>query len=138
MSTDEELLTKLKAFTTQLYSIQKQVINNLNISSSEYKVLSMLSFHEELSQSALSDLCYMDKPATSRIIRKMNTSNLINKKKKVGNKKIVYISLSDKGKLLANKILNEYQEARKKQFENLNESDKLSLIKLIDKVLIEN
>ena len=136
MSIDAELVAKIKEFASKLYLMQKQVINSLDISSSEYKVLSVLTLNEELTQTTLSEVCYMDKPATSRIIRKMQSASLINKKKKSGNKKVVYISLTEKGKNIANQILEKHAELKTNQFFNINEEDKITLIKLIDKLLV--
>ena len=136
MSIDEELFSKIKELTLKLHIIQKQVINEIDISPSEYKVLSILALNGELTQTTLSEVCYMDKPATSRIIRKMNSASLINKKKKAGNKKVVYISLTEKGKLLANEIKKKNSTFKENKFKALNDTDKQTLLNLIDKILV--
>ena len=93
MSIDEELVIKIKEVTLKLHNMQKHIMCEIDLNPSEYKVLSVLALNGEMSQTALSEVCYMDKPATSRIIRKMHSASLINKTKKPGNKKIKYISL---------------------------------------------
>lgn len=136
MSIDEELVIKIKEVTLKLHNMQKHIMCEIDLNPSEYKVLSVLALNGEMSQTALSEVCYMDKPATSRIIRKMHSASLINKTKKPGNKKIKYISLSSKGKEIAKQITEKHKDFKNTTFDNLNNDDKTILLNLINKILI--
>ena len=79
----------------------------------------------------------MDRPAISRLVNKMTEEDLVSRNFKQGNKKNLYVELTQKGKALAEKIKLKMEELKKKFFAELKQEDKKNLSKLLDKTLIE-
>lgn len=63
----------------------------------------------------------------------MHGAGLIEKTRKEGNKKSVYIRLSEKGKKLAEKIKAKTNELKDKYFSRLEDKEKVTFLKILTK-----
>ena len=134
---DDEILSKFKEIAKRLFLMHKELLSSINIKRSYYTILTVLNINNNLTQSTLGEVCGMDKPAVSRLVNKMNDENLIEKNYKEGNKKNIYISLSQKGKDVFCKLSQRLDEIRQKYFACLNTKEKQSLLTLLNKTLIK-
>lgn len=132
---DDEIFDKLKIITRRLYNMGQEIEQSLNIGHSECKILSAFFIEDKLSQTAISDICDLDKPATSRLVRKLEEKNLIIKCQDVNDKRITYISLSEEGEKLSKQILNKMCEFRYKYFNTLSEEDKRLKLEILNKFI---
>ncbi|MBQ3213998.1 MAG: MarR family transcriptional regulator [Clostridia bacterium] len=121
---DFTIFDKFKDIANRLSLIQKEVAEKLKLNWGYLKVLTALANQEGLSQTKLSFSCGLDKPATSRLIIKMTSDNLIKKYYKDNNKKTTCLFLTEAGKKLAEKISQIKQKLQKKYFNVLNNKDK--------------
>ncbi len=134
---DNKIFEKFMDIAKRLLLIQEETIKQLDLTYGYYKVLSFLLVGKSLNQTCLSEVCGIDKPATSRLINKMYENNLITKELKNNNKKNIYISLTDEGKLKAEEIKNIITKAREKYFKPLSQDDKQMFLELLNKSLKE-
>ena len=132
---DNLIFEKFKEISKRLFLLQKEVITLLKINSSEYKIISTLSLHGDLTQTTLGEACGIDKPATSRLLLKLHLQGLVSKNYKDGNRKAVYINLTEKGKLKAKKISDKIHDLKANYFKELNEEDTSIFVSLLDKAL---
>lgn len=134
---DNVVFEKFKEIASRLVMLKKEVIASLKINKTYHKILSILSIQNGLTQSCLGEVCDMDRPAISRLVNKMTEEDLVSRNFKQGNKKNLYVELTQKGKALAEKIKLKMEELKKKFFAELKQEDKKNLSKLLDKTLIE-
>lgn len=121
---DCKIFDKFKDIANRISLIQKEVAEKLKLNWGYLKVLTALANQEGLSQTKLSTSCGLDKPATSRLIIKMTSDNLIKKYYKDNNKKTTCLFLTEAGKKLSEKISEIKQKVQKKYFNALNSKDK--------------
>jgi len=129
------IFEKFKEISKRIFLMQKEAITSLKINSSEYKIITALAFHGELTQTILGEACGLDKPATSRILFKLHLQGFVTKTNKDGNKKNVYINLTDKGKIKAKVISDKLCEIKLNYFNKLNDSDTSLFLKLVENIL---
>jgi len=129
------ILDKFKEISKRFFLMQKEIVTTLKINKSEYKVLTFLALHNEMTQTILGEACGFDKPATSRIVLKLLLQGYILKTYKKGNKKNIYISLSEKGKEKAKLIGDELCKIREKYFKELSQKETNIFLSLLDKSL---
>lgn len=134
---DNVVFEKFKEIASRLVMLKKEVIASLKINKTYHKILSILSIQNGLTQSCLGEVCDMDRPAISRLVNKMTEEDLVSRNFKQGNKKNLYVELTQKGKALAEELKLKMEELKKKFFAELKQEDKKNLSKLLDKTLIE-
>lgn len=134
---DDEIFEKLKIVTRRLYAMWQDVEVELDISHSECKIFNAFFINEKLSQTEISDLCDLDKPATSRLIKKMEEKGLIIRNHDNNDKRVTYITLSENGKFLSKQILDKLEKVRYKYFNKLSEEDKKVKLDIINKFIGE-
>lgn len=132
---DNEILKSFKEIAKRLILLNKQILSSLKIKLSYYKVLSVLSIKDNISQTVLGDICTIDKPATSRLVNNMKKENLITKSFLDNNKKNVYISATPKGKQLITIANKKLDEIKNNYFCDLQDNDKKTLLNLLNKTL---
>ena len=115
---DIKLFEKFKEIARKLKEIQKEVIAKFNLSWGYYKILSSLFVKDNLTQTKLSTICDIDKPATSRLVNKMTEDGFITKQYKDENKKNIYLSLTTLGKKIAGEVKNCILKVQQKYFKN--------------------
>ena len=132
---DDEIFDKLKVITRRLFCMGQEIEESLHINKSECKILSAFFIKDKLSQTAISNICDLDKPATSRLIRKIEEKNLIVKSYDESDKRVTYITLSEDGEILSKKILTKMEELRYKYFNKLSEDDKRLKLEILNKFI---
>ena len=135
-SIDDKLFNKFKEIAKNLYLLQKDLLNEIDLSNSFCKIISVLSTQKELTQTALSCICGFDKPATSRLIEKMQKEDFLIKFFKENNKKNTYLKLTEKGLNKAKQIKNTLNNLKQKYFNPLSEKDKELCYEILDRSII--
>ena len=116
--------------------MQKEIAQKLNIKRNYYKVLLKLGIEKKpINQTNLGEICSIDKPATSRLVNEMEQEGFIERGAKDGNKKEIFISISNKGREILNKITKLTKELKTKYFSDLGDDEKEQLIVLFEKNL---
>ena len=125
----------LKNLAKRLINLQRAIANLLKIKYNELKIFQSLSVGVEMPQFKIGEVCGIDKAATSRILEKMEANGYISKIFKQGNKKTVYISLTEKGEHFNKIIQQSLVDLIPKFFNKLSEKDEHQFLKLIKKML---
>ena len=134
---ENSIFEKFKEISKRIFLLQKELIASLKINSGEYKVIAALSIHEDLTQTTLGEACGIDKPTMSRLLFKLHLQGLISKSYKDGNRKNVYINLTEKGKEKAKGISDNICKIKFNYFNELNDTDNALFLKLVDKILFK-
>lgn len=136
MTIEDKIFNKFKEIAKNLYLLHKELTDKIKISNSYCKVISVLFSQKELTQTTLSNICGFDKPATSRLIEKMQKEDLLTKTFKENNKKNTYLSLTEKGKKIAEEIKKKLDELKNKYFKPLSQQDKKLCFEILDRAVI--
>lgn len=136
MNLDDKILELLKDTANRFFCLQKEIAQKLNIKRNYYKVLLKLGIEKKpINQTNLGEICGIDKPATSRLVNEMEQEGFIERGAKDGNKKEIFISISNKGREILNKITELTKELKTKYFSDLDDDEKEQLIVLFEKNL---
>ena len=136
MNLDDKILELLKETANRFFCLQKEIAQKLNIKRNYYKVLLKLGIEKKpINQTNLGEICGIDKPATSRLVGEMEQEGFIERGAKDGNKKEIFISISNKGREILNKITKLTKELKAKYFSDLDDDEKEQLIVLFEKNL---
>lgn len=136
MNLDDKILELLKETANRFFGLQKEIAQKLNIKRNYYKVLLKLGIEKKpINQTNLGEICGIDKPATSRLVNEMEQEGFIERGAKDGNKKEIFISISNKGREILNKITKLTKELKAKYFSDLDDDEKEQLIVLFEKNL---
>ena len=135
VKTDDKILNLLKDASRRLIALQKEVLSEMKIKLSHYKVLTVLALSGEIMQTELSEICGIDKPATSRLVGEMSREDFVKTTMKEDNKKSIYVSLTFLGKQIAQSIKEKICAIEHKYFKKLNEAKKEKLYELLTEVL---
>ena len=136
MNLDDKILELLKETANRFFNLQKEIAQKLNIKRNYYKVLLKLGIEKKpINQTNLGEICSIDKPATSRLVGEMEQEGFIERGAKDGNKKEIFISISNKGREILNKITKLTKELKTKYFSDLGDDEKEQLIVLFEKNL---
>jgi len=79
--------------------------SNIKITPREFVILNRLHQHEQLNQTELALMTFKDKPATTRMLDKLEDLGYVQRKAKQGDRRAFNISLTHKGKQVRNKIV---------------------------------
>ena len=138
MNLDDKILDLLKEIANRFFYLQKDIAQTLNIKKNFYKILLKLGIEKKpVNQTQLGEICGIDKPATSRLVSEMEQEGLIEKGFKEGNKKEIYISISENGKKILAQITKLTKELKTKYFNDLSDDEKKQLIYLFEKNLLK-
>ena len=131
----EKFFSRLKEIADRLERLHKELANKLKMSCCELGIFRLLCRKEELSATKISEMCKIDKPATSRTLNKLTNDGLIDKTFKNNNKKTQYITLTSKGVELKTYILNQISTLSEKYFNKLSQQETTTLLNILDKVV---
>ncbi len=136
---DKEFVRKsFNKFLKMYFNSCKEIYQELDygelLTGRQFAYLRMIDKHQEVTMSELADLFNLSKPTVTEMIRKFEDANLIQKRRCQSDGRVVYISLTEQGKLLANTNLLESQRAVEKLFLRLSEEEIVLLTQIFDKV----
>lgn len=138
MTTDEKIFDKLKELALKFIDMQKEIVAKLKLNLNVYKIVCALSIKKRLSQTSLSKCSGIDRPATCRLISRLEEQNFVEKVYEAGDKKTTYVCLTGKGEALSEEIKQKTKEIRAKYFSELSEEEKQFLLKMLQKNMKES
>ncbi len=124
-----------KEIAKRFVEMQKEVLSGTNIGFTELKILTLLDVSGKYSQTNLSEYCGIDKPTISRVINRMYEQNLVKRQEDCNDRRITYISLTDKGKLLLENIRSSLLVSYNNYFNCVSNNDKKTFIELLNRTL---
>ena len=138
MNLDDKILELLKETANRFFYLQKEIAATLNIKKNFYKILLKLGLEKApLNQTQLGEVCGIDKPATSRLVSEMEEEGLIKKSFKDGNKKELFVFLSENGEKILKQINKLTNELKTKYFKEVDDESKKALINIFENSLLK-
>ncbi len=116
---------------------QKSLISNINnpeLTSGQPKILEYLLFHDGAVQKEIAEACYIEPATLTSVLLGMENKELVIRKNKEGNRRNLYVYLTDKGKNLANQIVEQFEQIEKKALSGLSGQDIKSLTRMLAEI----
>lgn len=134
--------TELKLSLNLIYTFnwyseaQKLYFATYGITQQQYNVLRILRGHfpEPYSTSQIRDRMLDKMSDVSRIVDRLVKKDLVLRKTAANDRRLVDVTISDKGLLLLDKMDDSIEQNVKQPFNNFTEEEKLELYRLLDKV----
>ncbi len=116
---------------------QKSLISNINnpeLTSGQPKILEYLLFHDGAVQKEIAEACYIEPATLTSVLLGMENKELVIRKNKEGNRRNLYVYLTDKGKNLANQIVEQFEQIEKRALSGLSGQDIESLNRMLAEI----
>lgn len=110
--------------------------NKLNITPEQWNVLYHLSESDGLTAGELSELTYKDLANMSRMTQKLEIAGLIEKKRDDTDKRIFKLFITEKGKVLNNRLHEYAFESTNISLEGIDEASKKIMVKSLKQVIL--
>lgn len=129
-------------YLIQLYNLHKKKNMNyfatLGLTQGQPKVIEILYRNNGCSQKFLADACELQKPTISSLLKKMESDNLIYRKKNVieNGIRITKVFLTDKGMDFASKVIDSVIDIETKCFENFTTEEKSLFFEYLERIYI--
>ncbi len=106
----------------------------IGLTSGKPKVLECLADCEEANQKTIARYCEIEQATVGTILLGMEKEGLIIRRQKDGNRRSLYVSLTEKGKQAAEAMESIFEEADKDALKYLTDEEKTQLKELLEKV----
>lgn len=98
------------------------------------KVLEYLWNHAESDQKTIAVYCEIEQTTVGKILTRMEESGLVERRQHPGNRRSLFVSLTEKGRKAAAQVLQIFAEADRIALESLSEQEQETLKQLLQKV----
>ena len=133
------LLMKSHAMLSRIILSQA---NKIGLTSGQPKILDFLLKSEEADQKTIASYCEIEPATVGSILMRMEENGLVLRRQKEGNRRSLYVSLTEKGKQSAEKLMGIFNEAENMAVSNMTDEEikvlKETLCKLCDTIKINN
>ncbi len=104
--------------------------NKIGLTSGQPKILYCLSKFKEMDQKTIANYCEIEQATVGSILLGMENAGLIVRKQHEGNRRSLYVSLTDKGIEAADKMQVIFNEVESRAMEKLSD-DEITLLKTL-------
>ncbi len=133
------LLMKSHAMLSRSILLQA---NKIGLTSGQPKILDFLLKFGEADQKTIASYCEIEPATVGSILMRMEENGLVLRRQKEGNRRSLYVSLTEKGKQSAEKLMDIFNEAENMAVSNMTDEEikvlKETLCKLCDTIKINN
>ncbi len=98
--------------------------SNLELTPGQPKILDYLLDHDGVAQKEIAKSCYMEPATITSILLGMENKELIVRKNLNGNRRSLYVFLTDKGKLLAEQVKQKFEAIEEMALLGFDEKEK--------------
>ncbi len=121
---ENSLHYKLRACHTEC---QKAIVHNIkkqtDLRPGEPKILEYLAEHEPCEQKEIAAGCNLDSASVTGILRRMEVRGLIKREMKNGNRRSLYVSMTDKGRTLETQVEKTFAYVDSQAVKGLSEKE---------------
>ena len=117
-------------FQKKLFSM----IKDTDLSLGQPKILDYLRDHNGSIQKDISAACHIEQASLTSVLNGMEKKGLIERKMKDGNRRSLYVFLTDKGAELSERIAAEFESIEKTAAEGFSDKEKETLISLLSRM----
>lgn len=125
------------AFMKAYFSFHRAVIDMAKaegLTSGQPKILELLSQGDGVEQKYIAEHCEIESATAGSILNRMESAGLIERKRLDGNRRSLFVFLTEKGKEAAFKVQNIFVEAEKKAFDGIDDQEKIVLCEKLKKI----
>ncbi len=116
--------------------------NKIGLTSGQPKILDFLLKFGEADQKTIAAYCEIEPSTVGSILLRMEENGLVLRRQKNGNRRSLYVSLTEKGKISAEKLMDIFNEAENIAVSDMAEEEinalKITLSKLCESIKINN
>ena len=116
--------------------------NKIGLTPGQPKILDFLLKFGEADQKTIAAYCEIEPATVGSILLRMEENGLVLRRQKNGNRRSLYVSLTEKGKISAENLMNIFDEAEKMAVSNMTDEEikalKEMLCKLCDTIKLNN
>ena len=109
-------------------------IKNTDLTLGQPKVLDYLKDHDGAIQKDIASACHIEPASLTAVLNGMEKNELIERRMCNGNRRSIYIFLTDKGKDYANLIENEFNKIEEISLQGFTEEEKNNLINYLSRI----
>lgn len=109
-------------------------IKDTDLSLGQPKILDYLICHDGTVQKDIAAACHIEQASLTSVLNGMEKKGLIVRKTHNGNRRSLYVYLTEKGAGLAKRIADEFEEIEKKALNGFSDEEKKLLIKLLSEM----
>ena len=109
-------------------------IKNTDLTLGQPKVLDYLKDHDGAIQKDIASACHIEPASLTAVLNGMEKNELIKRRMCNGNRRSIYIFLTDKGKDYANLIENEFNKIEEISLQGFTEEEKNNLINYLSRI----
>lgn len=109
-------------------------IKNSELTPGQPKVLDYLIYHDGAVQKDIAESCHIEPATITSVLAGMEKSGLIMRKNPNGNRRSLYVYLTEKGKLLAEQTEKYFEEIELKALNGFDENEIDTLISLLIRI----
>lgn len=107
---------------------------NIGLTPGQPKILEYLIEHDGSDQKTISAYCEISQATVGTILGGMEKSGLIERKQKHGNRRSLYVYLTDKGKKAASKMALIFAESEQTALKGFTDEEREQLLILLNKI----
>ena len=130
---ENSLHYKLRACHT---NCQKAIIQHIktktDLRPGEPKILEFLAEHEPCEQKEIAAGCNLDSASVTGILRRMETRNLVKRETKNGNRRSLYVSMTEYGRDMAEDVEDTFSFVDQRVVKGLSKEEINEFVRLLD------
>lgn len=111
--------------------------SKLGLTSGQPKILEFLSLYGENEQKVIAEYCEIEPATVGSILLRMEAAGLVLRRNREGNRRSVYVSLTDRGKEMAESLKEIFLTAEKEIAGRLTEEELETMVELLKKCQTE-
>lgn len=108
--------------------------SKIGLTPGQPKVLEFLLQYEEADQKTIAAYCEIEQTTVGSILLRMENAGLVQRRQKEGNRRSLFVSLTESGKEKAEKLMDIFQEAEKEATACLSDEESETLNRLLTKI----
>jgi len=118
-------------------TIQKKLFNNMKdteLSLGQPKILDYLKENDGAAQKDIAAACHIEPASLTSVLSGMEKKELIKRETKDGNRRSLYVFLTDKGKALQKRVDYEFYNLEMQALKGFDEQEKAHIISALQKI----
>ena len=109
-------------------------IGKIGLTSGQPKILEFLQKYKEADQKTIASYCEIEQATVGSILLRMETAGLVVRRQKEGNRRSLYVSMTEKGEKAAQQLTGIFQSVEANAASELSENEVTALKELLTKL----
>lgn len=123
----------MKAYLSFHRAVMEQA-KNIGLTSGQPKILEFLSMCDGVEQKVIAEHCEIESATAGSILTRMENAGLIERKRLDGNRRSIYVFITERGREAAEKVKAIFAEVERRAFEGIPDDEKEVLCRNLRKI----